>query len=99
MWDRDITSEYRSRSVQIAFIVGEWLMFATAVALIGWQTLAVIERVPPPPDGTLSVTALIVLSLAFAWNFRWLRGAPASIISVFLWIAASWFVILNEAFH
>lgn len=87
----------QDRSRNLAFRAGEWVMFLTAVALLTWPLLANIDVAPAPANGALSVIPLFVLSMAFAWCCRWMRGEGVNPIVVLLWLAAAWLAILFEA--
>jgi hypothetical protein len=100
MQDADGVERNRTKAVLAAFTIGEWLMLSTAVILFLWPVLAGMGlALAAPPGSVVSMTPLIVLSLAFAWSFRWLRGAAASLPAVVLWIATAWSVIVFEAFR
>lgn len=85
----------RSRGVLIAFAAGQWLMFATSLFLIFQPIVSGFSSTTTHTDDV--PTVLIVLSLAFAWNFRWLRGARVSLAGAVLWIVVAWSAIAFEA--
>ncbi|MBL8537068.1 MAG: hypothetical protein JNM59_06655 [Hyphomonadaceae bacterium] len=96
MQEKDAVERRENMSI-LALRIGEWVMFSTGVVLLLWPLFAHVNLVTAPPNGALSSMSLFVLSMAFAWNCRWLRGASISTVAVLLWLAASWCAILLEA--
>lgn len=86
-----------SKASKAVFRFGQWLMFAVAVALFFWPTLAsMLPSIPEPREG-VRLIQLSVLSLMFAVACQWLNGAPAPAMAVWFWLAAGLSAILTLA--